>query len=262
MANICVNTVKISKFTEEQKSQILKYIDEENFENVITVLKNGMEEFRVYLDNYTVSTTGDEIIWSFESAWGTNPAGFIKLSDQPQFRNAVLSVSAEYEDSDDSFRATYSDGIEINAGDNPHNDVRNHFLSQKEELQSNLDKITNISEILDEKDAEEEIFDFDQKMECYEEPSDMVQSRIEGVLEAIDLFNSKESISYNDIDVCSITSLDEEDDAWESLDVAPDDTIDVADMKTIVDDIIEISNNFITNYTNKIDELFYKDNAV
>lgn len=127
-------------------------------------------------------------------------------------------------------------------------------------LESTLSKVTLIVDYLNDNDPDEDMFDFDDKLNCFEETADMVQTRIEGSIDAIKQFNNNQTVAYSDIDVCSISSLDDEYDVYDSWGVEESDIIGAEALKLIIKDILSISNEFISSYEKKINKLFPDNN--
>lgn len=116
-------------------------------------------------------------------------------------------------------------------------------------------KIKKIEDYLYEHDEDEEQIDFDSRIECCDETADNFNLKIDSLRDAINQWISNE-IVFADVDVASIASLDDEDDALESFDIANDDEVEFDWLFEQLDDVAYRLSECVSNYEDKFSDAF------
>ena len=115
MANICKNYLSITDYDNE--NEILELLNKDK-EATIKLLKTGMPEFRIYIDDFgaaTVLKDTKEIFLIFESAWGGNPDGVQALSSNPLLENALVKYSRKVEGDPSTAKWFFKNGNSVNS---------------------------------------------------------------------------------------------------------------------------------------------------
>ena len=104
MANICKNYLSITDYDNENE--------------ILELLKTGMPEFRIYIDDFGAATVGKdtkEIFLIFESAWGGNPDGVQALSSNPLLENALVKYRRKVEGDTSTAKWFFKNGNSVNS---------------------------------------------------------------------------------------------------------------------------------------------------
>jgi hypothetical protein len=115
MANICKNYLSVTDYDNE--NEILELLNKDK-EVTIELLKTGMPEFRIYIDDFgaaTVEKDTKEIFLIFESAWGGNPEGVQALSSNPLLENALVKYSRKVEGDTSTAKWFFKNGNSVNS---------------------------------------------------------------------------------------------------------------------------------------------------
>jgi len=115
MANICKNYLSITDYDNE--NEILELLNKDK-EAIIELLKTGMPEFRIYIDDFgaaTLEKDTKEIFLIFESAWGGNPEGVQALSSNPLLENALVKYSRKVEGDTSTAKWFFKNGNSVNS---------------------------------------------------------------------------------------------------------------------------------------------------
>ena len=117
MANICKNYLSITDYDNENENEILELLNKDK-EVTIELLKTGMPEFRIYIDDFGAATVGKdtkEIFLIFESAWGGNPDGVQALSSNPLLENALVKYRRKVEGDTSTAKWFFKNGNSVNS---------------------------------------------------------------------------------------------------------------------------------------------------
>jgi hypothetical protein len=113
MANICYNTIKISKI-KGNKKEILDFfrLDNKDLEEILCEGDNGI---RVYSDGFGAAEDEENsVLFEFQSAWGGNPEAPYKLSKIKIFKNCLIHYRASTEGAEDEIEVECINGEESN----------------------------------------------------------------------------------------------------------------------------------------------------
>ncbi len=210
MANICKNYLSITDYDNE--NEILELLNKDK-EVTIELLKTGMPEFRIYIDDFgaaTMEKDTKEIFLIFQSAWGGNPEGVRALSSNPLLENALVKYSRKVEGDLSTDKWFFKNGNSVNSkGEIETASVPSQDIIKKIELLfQGLDKLSGEATKLCEQIEMEDIDDPE-----VIGPLCLINiTRYEILIDTFKDWKNGDIKTLEDVDMAGLAGVDDEDD--------------------------------------------------